>query len=182
MNEKKNIIIPLGFNAKQRKASLMWQLPSSFAYEWMGTSDFVQQYLYCMEDGPYDPPLEVWILYWPSPSEMVRKMHPTLKRGYSSADMALFGLQINLVWCKAHHAGMRVHLINILPPRFNSTLYDQPIAMRTSRALDVEHTIDLQEAMAHTDGDMPLTEFFETELDKRVAMMIMEEESTEKKE
>lgn len=61
-------------------------------------------------------------------------------------------------------------------------MYDKPIAMRTSRALDVEHTIDLQEAMAHTDGDMPLTEFFETELDKRVAMMIMEEENTEEKE
>ena len=54
--------------------------------------------------------------------------------------------------------------------------------MRTSRALDVMHTIDLQEAMAHTDGDMPLMKFFETELDKRIAMMIMEEESTEKKE
>ena len=93
MNERKNIIIPLGFNAKQRKESLMSQLPSSFAYEWMETSDFVQQYLYCMEDGPYDPPLEVWILYWPSPSEMVRKMHPTLKRGYSSADMALAGIK-----------------------------------------------------------------------------------------
>ena len=69
MNEKKNIIIPLGFNAKQRKESLMWQLPSSFAYEWMESEDFVQQYLYCMEDGPYcttslSPcaPAELWML------------------------------------------------------------------------------------------------------------------------
>jgi hypothetical protein len=117
MNRTTHIIIPIGFNAAQSKEGVMQQKPSSYTYEWMESADFVKKYLYGAEDGPYDPPVEVWLLVWDSPSNMVRKPHPNPKcEGFSNMELELGAIGVNLVWCKAHHANIRRHLIYIMPP------------------------------------------------------------------
>ena len=53
MDKTKHIIIPVGCNALRCIESITQQLPSSYAYEWMESEDFVREYLYCAKDGPY---------------------------------------------------------------------------------------------------------------------------------
>ena len=170
MNGIKHIIIPVGFNAAQSKASIMKKMPSSYAYEWMESADFVKEYLYCAKDGPYDPPVEVWLLVWDSPSNMVRKPHPNPKmKGCSNTELQLGAIGVNLVWCKAHHANIRTHLIYIMPPRINSKLYDLPD--KHFLGVDDIHVIDMQEEISKVDGNMPLLDFLGC-MDRRVAKII----------
>ena len=170
MNRTKHIIIPIGFNAAQSKEGIMQQMPSSYAYEWMESADFVREYLYGAEDGPYDTPLEVWLLVWDSPSNMVRKPHPNPKmKDCSNTELELGAIGVNLVWCKAHHANIRRHLIYIIPPRLNSKLYDLPD--KHFLGVDDIHVIDMQEDIAHTDGNTPFIDFL-GDMDRRVAEII----------
>lgn len=170
MNTTKHIIIPVGFNAAQSKECIMQQMPSSYAYEWMESADFVRKYLYGAEDGPYDPPVEVWLLVWDSPSNMVHKTHPNPKcEGFSNMELALGAIGVNLVWCKAHHANIRRHLIYILPPRPNSQLYD--LSNKHFLGVDDIHIVDMQEEIAQTNGNTPLLDFFGG-MDRRVAEII----------
>ena len=160
MNEKKNIIIPLGFNAKQRKESLMWQLPSSFAYEWMENEDFVREYLYCAKNGPYDTPVEVWLLVWDTLSNMLSKAHPNpkIKHPCSNLELQIRAIGTNLLWCKAHHSNIKRHLICILPPRFDAKKYNLPIN-RQFPGIDDMHILDMQEELSKADDKMPLVDF-----------------------
>lgn len=170
MNRTTHIIIPIGFNAAQSKEGVMQQMPSSYAYEWMESADFVKKYLYGAEDGPYDPPVEVWLLVWDSPSNMVRKPHPNPKcEGFSNMELELGAIGVNLVWCKAHHANIRRHLIYIMPPRLNSKLYDLPD--KHFLGVDDIHVIDMQEEIAQAGGHTPLLDFLGS-MDRRVAEII----------
>ena len=49
----KTIIIPIGFNAEQCKRGVLSYFADDITTEWMSDQDFVQQYLYCQEDGEY---------------------------------------------------------------------------------------------------------------------------------
>ena len=170
MSRTKHIIIPIGFNAVQSKESIMQQMPSSYAYVWMESADFVREHLYCAKDGPYDQPVEVWILVWDSPSNMVRKPHPNPKcEGFSNMELQIGAIGVNLSWCKAHHANIRRHLIYILPPRSNSKLYNLPD--KHFLGVDDVHVIDMQETIAITDGNTPLLDFLGS-IDRRVAEII----------
>ena len=148
----------------------MQQMPSSYTYEWMESADFVKKYLYGAEDGPYDPSVEVWLLVWDSPSNMVRKPHPNPKcEEFSNMELQLGAIGVNLVWCKAHHAKFRTHLIYIMPPRLNSKLYDLPD--KHFIGVDDIHVVDMQEEIVQTDGNTPLMDFFGG-MDCRVAEII----------
>ena len=179
MIDKKHIIIPVGFNAEQSKEGIMQQLPSSDAYEWLESEDCVREYLYCAKDGAYDPPVEVWLLVWDSRPSMEHRMHtvPNVKKGYSDTELALLGIMANLVWCRAHHAGLRVHLIQILPPRFNSDVPVPCVRSRLSAMLEDTHTIDMQEEISKVKGDTLLSDFLES-IDLRVAEIIAGKEAT----
>ena len=155
MDRTKHIIIPVGSNAAQCKEGVMQQLPSSYAYEWMESENFVREHLYCAEDGPYDPSLEVWLLVWDSPS---------------NTELQIAAMGVNLLWCKAHHANIKRHLIYLLPPRFASKLYDRPLDRRFLGVDDI-HVIDMQEELSKADGNMPLEEFFSC-MELKVAELI----------
>lgn len=171
MDRTKHIIIPVGSNAAQCKEGIMQHLPSSYAYEWMESENFVRENLYCAEDGPYDPSLEVWLLVWDSPSNMVPKSHPNVKHTCSNTELQIAAMGVNLLWCKAHHANIKRHLIYLLPPRFNSKLYDRPLD-RHFLGIDDIHVIDMQEELSKTDGNMPLVDFL-VSMELRVAEMIV---------
>ena len=172
MERVKHIIIPVGFNAEQSKEGIMRQMPASYAYEWMESSDFVREYLYCAEDGPYDPPLEVWLLVWDSPSNMVPKPHPNpnVKHCCSNTELQIAAMGVNLLWCKGHHTNLKRHLIYLLPPRFGSKLHDPPHD-RHFMGVDDIHVIDMQEELSKTAGNTPLSDFLES-IDLRVAEVI----------
>lgn len=172
MDRTKHIIIPVGSNAVQCKEGIMQHLPSSYAYEWMESENFVRENLYCAEDGPYDPSLEVWLLVWDSPSNMIPKPHPNpnVKHTCSNTELQIAAMGVNLLWCKAHHANIKRHLIYILPPRFNSKLYDRPLD-RHFLGIDDIHVIDMQEELSKVNGNMPLVDFLAS-MELRVAEMI----------
>lgn len=161
MDRTKHIIIPVGSNAAQCKEGVMQQLPAFHAYDWKENEDFVREYLYCAEDGPYDPPVEVWLLVWDSPSNMVPKPHPNpnAKRSCSNTELQIAAIGVNLLWCKAHHTNIKRHLIYLLPPRFDTKLYDRPLD-RHFLGVDDIHVIDMQEELSKADGNVPLMDFF----------------------
>lgn len=179
MDRMKHIIIPVGSNAAQCKEGVMQQLPSSYAYEWKESEDFVREYLYCTEDGPYDPPVEVWLLVWDSPSNMTPKPHPNpnVNHSCSNTELQIAAIGVNLLWCKAHHANIKRHLIYILPPRFASKLYDRPLDRRFLGVDDI-HVIDMQEELSKADGNMPLVDFLAS-MELRVAERIVGEKAGE---
>lgn len=172
MDKTKHIIIPVGCNALRCIESITQQLPSSYAYEWMESEDFVREYLYCAEDGPYDPPVEVWLLVWDSPSNMAHRAHPNpnVNHSCSNTELQIAAIGVNLLWCKAHHSNIKRHLIYILPPRFASKLYDHPLDRRFLGVDDI-HVIDMQEELSKTAGNTPLSDFLEI-IDLRVAEVI----------
>ena len=92
----KKIIIPVGFNAEQCKRGVLSYFADDINTEWMSDQDFVQQYLYCQEDGDCDPPIEVWLLVWDSPSKML--ISP--QGGYSALYLKCLAVGVNLTWCK----------------------------------------------------------------------------------
>jgi hypothetical protein len=173
MVNKKHIIIPVGFNAEQSKEGVMRQMPASYAYEWMEQADFVKEYLYCAKEGPYAPPIEVWLLVWDSPSNMAHREHPNpkIKQGCSYTELALAGILVNLVWCRAHHAGLQVHLIQILPPRLNPESYTPTVRHHFSEMVEDTHLIDIQEELSKTSSNTPFSDFLEI-IDLRVAEAI----------
>lgn len=172
MDRTKHIIIPVGRNAAQCKEGVMQQLPSSYAYEWMESEDFVREYLYCAEDGPYDPPVEVWLLVWDSPSNMIPKPHPNpkVKNCCSNTELQIAAMGVNLLWCKAHHANIKRHLIYFLPPRFASKLYDRSLD-RCFLGVDDIHIIDMLEELSKADSNMLLEAFF-VSMELKVAEVI----------
>ena len=167
----KHIIIPVGDNALQSQAHIMQQMPSSFAYQWMGKYDFVKEYLYMAKDGPYNPPVEVWGIAWDSHLGVTSPtlQNPKEKRRCISVEVAITALGASLVKCKAYHDGMKVHLILLLPPKHD----DQPIPNHLLGMDDI-HVIDIREEMSKAAGDMPVGDFFE-HLDRRVAEVIVGE-------
>jgi len=173
MVNKKHIIIPVGFNAEQSKEGIMQQMPASYAYEWMESMDFVREYLYGAKEGPYDPPVEVWLLVWDSPSNMAHRAHPNpkIKQGCSNTELALAGIQVNLVWCRAHHTGLRVHLIQMIPPRFTPETSAPTVRHYFPEMVEETHLIDMQEELSKTAGNTPLSDFLEI-IDLRVAEVI----------
>ena len=167
-----HIIIPVGFNAEQSKEGIMRQMPASYAYEWMESADFVREYLYGAKEGPYDPPLEVWLLVWDSPSNMAHRTHPNpnVKHCCSNTELQIAAMGVNLLWCKAHHTNLKRHLIYLLPPRFGSKLHDRPLD-RHFLGVDDIHVIDMQEELSKANGNMPLEEFF-ANMELKVAELI----------
>ena len=172
MDRTKHIIIPVGNNAAQCKEGVMQQLPSSYAYEWMESENYVSEYLYCAEDGLYDPSLEVWLLVWDSPSNMIPKPHPNpnVKHSCSNTELQIAAIGVNLLWCKAHHINIKRHLIYLLPPRFDSKQYDRPLD-RHFLGVDNIHVIDMQEELSKADGNVPLMDFFAS-MELKVAEVI----------
>lgn len=160
MENTKHIIIPVGCNALRCKEDIIQQLPSSNAYEWMESENFVKEYLYCAKDGSYDTPVEVWLLVWDTLSNMLPKAHPNpkIKHPCSNLELQIRAIGTNLLWYKAHHPNIKRHLIYILPPRFDSKQYNLPIN-RQFLGIDDMHVIDMQEELSKADSKMPLVDF-----------------------
>ena len=162
----KTIIIPVGFNAEQCKRGVLSYFADDITTEWMSDQDFVQQYLYCQEDGDYDPPLEAWLLVWDSPGKMI--ISP--KGGYSALYLKCLAVGVNLTWCKNHHKGLTVHVIKVLPP---ATGGKSPIIEDHwfGPVVDHFHTVDYPEEMAHADPNMPFGEFL-NRMDGKIAGIV----------
>ena len=162
----KTIIIPVGFNAEQCKRGVLAHFADDIATEWMTDLEFVQQYLYCQEDGDYDPPLEVWLLVWDSPGKMIKS--PT--GGCSLLYVQCLGIGINLAWCKNHHKGLTVHVIKVLPPVAGQK---SPIIEDSwfGHVVNHFHTVDYQEEMANTDPNMAFGEFL-NRMDGKIAEIV----------
>ena len=171
MENTKHIIIPVGCNAPRCKESIMQQLPSSYAYEWMESEDFVREYLYCAKDGPYDTSVEVWLLVWDTLSNMVPKTHPNPKiKGCSNLEFQIMAIGTNLLWCKTHHSNIKRHLIYILPPRFDSKQYNLSIDQKFLGIDDI-YILDMQEVLSKADDKMPLVDFLAS-MELKVAEVI----------
>lgn len=162
----KTIIIPVGFNAEQCQEGIMNCFTSADNVEWMDDHDFVVRYLYCQEDGDYDPPLEVWLLVWDSPGQTV----PFPKGGCSSLYVKCMAVRINLSWCKHHHKGLTVHVIKVLPPTFGQK---SPVIEDSwfGRVVNHFHTVDYQAEMAHTDPNLAFAAFLR-QMNEKIAEMI----------
>lgn len=162
----KTIIIPVGFNAEQCQESIMNGFTSDDNTEWMDSHDFVVRYLYCQEDGNYDPPLEVWLLVWDSPGNMI--ISP--QGGYSSLYVKCLAVSVNLAWCKNHHKGLTVHVIKVLPHAAGGK---SPIIEDHwfGPVVDHFHTVDYQEEMARTNPNLPFEEFL-NRMDEKIAGII----------
>ena len=104
---------------------------------------------------------------------MVPKPHPNpnVNHSCSNTELQIAAIGVNLLWCKAHHANIKRHLIYILPPRFNSKLYDRPLD-RHFLGIDDIHVIDMQEELSKADGNMPLVDFLAS-MELRVAERIV---------
>ncbi len=167
----KTIIIPVGFNAEQCKRNIMAHFADDSPAEWMSDQDFVQQYLYCHEDGDYDPPIDVWLLVWDSPSNMVPTSHPNpeAKHCPSNTELKIEAIGASLLLCKTHHNNIRCHLIYIIPPELNSTLYD--LSEKHFTGVDDVHVIDMQEGIAKADQSTSLLDFLES-VDLQIAEII----------
>jgi len=166
----KTIIIPIGFNAEQCQEGVMSCFTSKDNVEWMDDHDFIVGYLYCQEDGDNNPPLEVWLLVWDSPGNMIK--HP--ERACSSLYVKCPAVSVNLTWCKAHHKGLAVHVIKVLPPTSGQKF---PIVEDSwfGNVVDHFHTVDYQEEMAHADMNMTFVEFL-SQMDKKIAGLIQGEQ------
>lgn len=166
----KTIIIPVGFNAEQCHEGIMNCFTSADNVEWMDDHDFVVRYLYCQEDGDYDPPLEVWLLVWDSPGQMI----PFPKGGCSSLYLKCMAVRINLSWCKHHHKGLTVHVIKVLPP---ATGGKSPIIEDHwfGRVVNHFHTVDYQAEMAHADPNLAFGAFLR-QMNEKIAEMIKMEQ------
>lgn len=162
----KTIIIPVGFNAEQCKRGILSYFADDITTEWMSDQDFVQKYLYCQEDGDYDPPLEVWLLVWDSPGKMI--ISP--KGGYSALYLKCLAVGVNLTWCKNHHKGLTVHVIKVLPP---ATGGKSPIIEDSwfGNVVDHFHTVDYQEELEHADPNLPFGEFM-NRMDEKIAGIV----------
>ena len=162
----KTIIIPIGFNAEQCQEGIMNCFTSDDNTEWMDSSDFVVRYLYCQEDGDYDPPLDVWLLVWDSPGQMIKSPNGEC----SSLGVKCMAVSVNLTWCKIHHKGLTVHVIKVLPP---TTGGNSPIIEDHwfGHMVNNFHTVDYQEEMAHADPNLPFGEFLH-QMDEKIAGMI----------
>ena len=162
----KIIIIPVGFNAEQCKRGVLSYFADDINTEWMSDQDFVQQYLYCQEDGDYDPPIEVWLLVWDSPSKMLKPQ----KGGCSSLYVKCLAVGVNLTWCKVHHKGLTIHVIKVLPPASGQK---SPIIEDSwfGNAVDHFHTVDYQEEMEHSNPNLPFGEFL-NKMDERIAGIV----------
>ena len=156
----KTIIIPVGFNAEQCQEGIMNCFTSDDNTEWMDSGDFVVRYLYCQEDGDYDPPLAVWLLVWDTPCNMIK----------SSIYVHCMAVSVNLAWCKNHHKGLTVHVIKVLPP---VTGGKPPIIEDHwfRNVVDHFHTVDYQEEMKHVDPNMPFGEFL-IKMDEKIAGIV----------
>ena len=171
MDKTKHIIIPVGCNALRCKEGITQQLPSSYAYEWMESEDFVREYLYCAKDGFYDTSLEVWLLVWDTLSNMVPKTHPNPNiKACSNLELQIMAIGTNLLWCKAHHCNIKRHLIYILPPRFDAKQYNLPIN-RQFPGIDDMHILDMQDELSKADDKMPLVDFLAS-MELKVAEVI----------
>lgn len=172
----KTIIIPVGFNAEQCQEGIMNCFTSDDNTEWMDSHDFVVRYLYCQEDGDYDPPLEVWLLVWDSPGKMLQAPRDAC----SSLSVTCRAVSINLTWCKVHHKGLTVHVIKVLPPTFGSRI--QTIENSWfGNVVDHFHTVDYQKEMEFTDGNLPFGIFL-INMDEKIAEIIKNKPQTEKDE
>ena len=162
----KRIIIPVGFNAEQCKRGILSYFADDITTEWMSDQDFVQQYLYCQEDGDYDPPMEVWLLVWDSPGNMIKPP----KGGCSSLYVKCLAVGVNLTWCKVHHKGLTIHVIKVLPPASGQK---SPIIEDSwfGNAVDHFHTVDYQEEMEHSNPNLPFGEFL-NKMDERIAGIV----------
>ena len=162
----KTIIIPVGFNAEQCQEDIMNCFTSDDNTEWMDSGDFVVRYLYCQEDGDYDPPLEVWLLVWDSPGKMINPPHG----GCSSLYVHCLAVSVNLAWCKNHHKGLTVRVIKVLPP---ATGGKSPIIKDSwfGHVVNHFHTVDYQEEMAHASPNMPFGEFL-NRMDEKIAGIV----------
>ena len=162
----KTIIIPVGFNAEQCKRGILSYFADDITTEWMSDQDFVQQYLYCQEYGDYDPPIEVWLLVWDSPGNMI--ISP--QGGYSSLYVKCLAVSVNLAWCKNHHKGLTVHVIKVLPP---ATGGNSPIIEDHwfRNVVDHFHTVDCQEEMENADPNMPFG-WFLIKIDEKIAGIV----------
>ncbi len=162
----KKIIIPVGFNAEQCQEGIMNGFSSDDNTEWMDSHDFVVRYLYCQEDSDYDPPLEVWLLVWDSPGNMI--ISP--QGGYSALYVKCLAVGVNLAWCKNHHKGLAVHVIKVLPP---ATDGKSPIIEDSwfGNVVDHFYTIDYQEEMEHADPNLPFGEFL-NRMDGKIAEIV----------
>lgn len=162
----KKIIIPIGFNAEQCKRGVMAHFADDITTEWKADQDFVQQYLYCQEDGEYNPPLEVWLLVWDSPGKTLHSP----KGACSSLSVSCRAVSINLTWCKVHHKGLTVHVIKVLPPTLGSHIP----AIEDSwfgNVVDYFHTVDYQKELQLANGDLPFGEFL-IKMDEKIAGII----------
>ena len=162
----KTIIIPVGFNAEQCKRGILSYFADDITTEWMSDQDFVQQYLYCQEDGDYDPPIEVWLLVWDSPGNMI--ISP--QGGYSALYVKCLAVGVNLAWCKNHHKGLTVHVIKVLPPAAGGK---SPIIEDHwfGPVVDHFHTVDYQEKLEHADPNIPFGEFL-NRMDGKIAGIV----------
>jgi hypothetical protein len=172
----KKIIIPIGFNAEQCKRGVLAYFADDITTEWMADQDFVQQYLYCQEDGDYDPPLEVWLLVWDSPGKTLQSPRGTC----SSLGIVCRAVSINLTWCKVHHKGLTVHVIKVLAPEFGSRI---PVIEDSwfGNVVDHFHTVDYQKELDLTDGNLPFGNFL-IKMDEKIAEIIKNKPQTEKDE
>ncbi|MCR4965529.1 MAG: hypothetical protein K6A41_07710 [Bacteroidales bacterium] len=159
----KKIIIPIGFNAEQCREGVMNCFTPEDYVEWCSVQNFVQQYQNCQKDGDYDPPLEVWLLVWDSPGNMIKPS----KGACSSLYVKCLDVSANLTWCKNHHKGLAVHVIKVLPPATGGKL---PIIEDSwfGNVADHFHTVDYQEEMAHTNSNLPFVEFM-NKMDEKIA-------------
>jgi hypothetical protein len=162
----KKIIIPIGFNAEQCKRGVLAHFADDITTEWMADQDFVQQYLYCQEDGDYDPPLEVWLLVWDSPGKMLQAPRSIC----SSLSVTCRAVSINLTWCKVHHKGLKVHVIKVLSPTLGGCI--QTIEESWfGNVVDHFHTVDYQKELELSDGNLPFGEFL-IRMDGKIANFI----------
>jgi len=161
----KTIIIPVGFNAEQCQEGIMNCFTSDDNTEWMDSGDFVVRYLYCQENGDYDPLLEVWLLVWDSPGNMIKSPIG----GCSLLYVQCLGIGINLAWCKNHHNGLTVHVIKVLPPSFGSI----PVIEDSwfGNMVDFFHTVDYQKELDLADGNLPFEEFL-SQMDEKIAGIV----------
>lgn len=146
----KKIIIPIGFNSEQCKRGVLAYFADDITTEWMSDQDFVQQYLYCQEDGDYDPPLEVWLLVWDSPGKMLQSTRGTC----SPLSVTCRAVSINLTWCKFYHKGLTVHVIKVLLPTLGNciqTIEDSWFG----NVVDYFHTVDYQKEQKLAGEDLP---------------------------
>ncbi len=164
----KNIIIPVGFNAEQCQEGIMAHFEENKFVEWKEQHDFVEQYLYCQNDGNYDLPLKVWLVVYDAPSKIIKKNKDKCPSLYINCKT----IGINLRRCKAHHKGLSVEVIRVLPILLGHPPVDIPEKW-FGNVVDNFHTLNLEEERLNADGEMPFVEFLNN-VDTKIASIIKE--------